>query len=87
MVDCIWNSYCLEMVQGMPVAGIVSAQRLWRFVPRPGTELALEQLGRESERETAPDEEMEGLDFEEDEVDRDEGDVEDVALADEMGAD
>jgi hypothetical protein len=27
---------------------------------------------------------MEGLDFEEDEGDRDEGDVEDVALADEM---
>ena len=50
-------------------------------------ELALEQLGRESVRETAPDEEMEGLYFEEDEVDHDEGDVEDVALADKMGVD
>jgi len=72
MVDCIRNSYHLETVQGMPVAGIVSARRLRRFVPRPGTGLADEQLVKESARESVPNEEMEGLDFEEDEVDHDE---------------
>jgi hypothetical protein len=87
MVDCIWNLYHLEMVQGMPVAGIMSAQRLWRFVPRPGMGLADEQLVKESARESVPNEKMEGLDFEEDEVDHDEGDVEDIALADEMRVD
>ena len=87
VVNCIRNLYRLEMIQGFPVAGTVSARRLQRFVPRPGTELALEQLGKESERETVPDEEMKGLDFEEDKVDCDEGNVEDVALADEMGVD
>jgi hypothetical protein len=87
VVDHIQNSYHLETVQGMPVAGTVSAQRLQCFVPRLGTELAQEQLERECARETAPNEEMEGLDFEEDEVDLDEGDVEDVALADEIGVD
>src|SRR5882762_1246570 len=84
VVDCIWNSYRLETIQGLPVAGTVSARRLRRFVPRTGTELAREQLGRESTRENVPDEAMEGLDFEEDEGDREEGDVEDVVLADEM---
>ena len=43
-----------------------------------GTELAREQAEIESRREGVPDEVMEGLDFEEDDVDRDEGDVEDI---------
>jgi hypothetical protein len=37
VVDCIWNSYCLEMIQGLAVAGTVSAQRLWSFMLQPGT--------------------------------------------------
>jgi len=33
VVDCIRNSYRLETIQGLPVAGTVSAQRLRRFMP------------------------------------------------------
>ena len=79
IVDCIRNSYRLKTVQGLPYAGTVSARRLRRFMPRPGTELWREQMKIEMLREGAPDEVMEGLDPE-DEADKDEGDVKDVEL-------
>jgi len=41
-----------------------------------GTELAKAQAEIESRQEGVPDEVMEGLDFEEEDVDKDEGDVE-----------
>jgi hypothetical protein len=53
-----------------------------RFVPREGTALACEQLELESRRISAPNEVIEGLDFEEDQVDQEEGVVEDVVLGD-----
>ena len=74
------NSYQLETVQGLPVGGMFSARRLRRFIPRPGTELAMQQLEIESKQVGVPDELMEGLDFEEDEMDGEEGTVEDVVL-------
>jgi hypothetical protein len=53
---------------------------LCRFVPRPGTELEREQAEIERSWVGAPDEVMEGLDFEEEDGDRDEGEVDDVVL-------
>lgn len=83
VVDCIRNTYRLQTIHGLPVAGTVSARRLRRFVPRPGTILANEQIDIEMSRVGVPDEVMEGLDFEEEEEDRDEGEVEDVDLGEE----
>ena len=80
VVDQRCNSYWLETVQGLPVGGMFSARHLWRFIPRPGTELATQQLEIESKRVGVPDEPMEGLDFQEDEMDGEEGTVEDVVL-------
>jgi hypothetical protein len=80
VVDCIRNAYHFRTIQGLPVAGMVSARRLRWFVPREGTALAREQLELESKRVGAPDEVMEGLDFEEDQADQEEGVVEDVVL-------
>lgn len=80
IVDCIRNSYRLVTIQGLPIAGTVSARRLRRFVPRVGTELAQEQMEIEAKRVGVPDEIMEGLDFEEEEGDWDKGEVEDVIL-------
>ena len=80
VVDQRCNSYRLETVQGLPVSGMFSAQRLRRFVPRPGTELVAQQLEVESKRVGLPDEPMEGIDFEEDAADGEDGDVEDVLL-------
>ena len=74
------NLYQLEMVQGLPVSGMFSTWWLWRFVPRPGTELAVQQLEVESKRVGLPNEPMEGIDFEEDAMDGKDGDVEDVLL-------
>ena len=79
-MDCIRNSYRLQTIQGLPVSGVVSARRLRRFVPRPGTELEREQIEIEMDRVGIPDEVMEGLDFEEEEGDRDEGEVDDIVL-------
>ena len=62
------------------MSGVVSARRLRRFIPRPGTELEREQAEIEMTRVGVPDEVMEGLDFEEEEGDRDEGEVDDVVL-------
>ena len=67
-------------MHGLPVVGTVNAQQLCRFVPRPGTILANEQMEIEMNQVGAPDEVMEGLYFEEEDDDRDEGDVEDVDL-------
>jgi hypothetical protein len=78
VVDCIQNAYCLRTIQGLSVAGTVSVRCLRRFVPREGTALAHEQLELESKQVGAPDEVMEGLDFEEDQTDQEEGVVEDV---------
>ena len=61
------------------MSGVISARRLRRFTPRPGTELEREQAEIEMRRVGVPDEVMEGLDFEE-EGDRDEGEVDDVVL-------
>jgi hypothetical protein len=80
VVDCIRNAYRLQMIQGLPVVGMVSARRLRQFIPREGTALAREQLELESKHIGALDEVMEGLDFEEDQVDQEEGVVEDVVL-------
>lgn len=80
VIDCIRNAYRLQTIQGLPVAGTVSARRLRRFIPRVGTALAFEQLELEAGRVGVPDEVMEGEDFEEDVVDQDEGDVADVEL-------
>ena len=80
VVDQRRNSYRLETVQGLPVGGMFSARHLWRFIPRPGTELVTQQLEIESKRVGVPDEPMEGLDFQEDEMDGEEGTVEDVVL-------
>jgi len=60
--------------------GTVSARHLRWFIPREGTALAREQLELESKCIGAPDEVMEGLDFEVDQVDQEEGVVEDVVL-------
>jgi hypothetical protein len=79
-VDCIQNLYRLQTIQGLPVSGVVSARRLCRFIPRPGTELEREQMEIEMSRVGALDEIMEGLDLEEEEGDRDEGEVEDIIL-------
>jgi hypothetical protein len=79
-VDCIRNSYRLQTIQGLPVSGVVSAQRLHRFIPRPGTELECEQIKIKMSRVGVPDEIMEGLDLEEEEGGRDEGEVEDIIL-------
>ena len=68
------------MIHGLPVAGRVSARRLRRFIPRPGTTLASAQWKVESERVAKPNEPMEGADFEDDAVDVHEGEVEDVRL-------
>jgi hypothetical protein len=68
------------MIQGLPVAGMVSVRRLHWFVPREGTALGREQLELVSKQIGAPDEVMEGLEFEEDEVDQEEGVVEDMVL-------
>ena len=81
------NAYHLQTIQGLPVAGTVSARRLRRFVPREGTELAHEQLELESKCVGAPDEVLEGLDFEEDQVDLEEGVVENVALGEDEDED
>ena len=80
VIDQQRNSYQLEMVQGLLVSGMFSAQRLWRFVPRPGTELSVQQLEVESKQVGLPDEPMEGIDFEEDAADGEDGDVKDVLL-------
>jgi len=80
VVDCIRNSYRLQTIQGLPVSGVVSARRLRRFIPRPGTELEHEQIEIEMGRVGIPDEVMEGLDYEEEEGDRDEGEVDDIVL-------
>ena len=62
------------------MAGRVSARRLRRFIPRPGTTLAIAQLKLESERVAKPNEPMEGANFEDDAADVHEGEVEDVWL-------
>ena len=80
VVDCIRNSYRLQTIQGLPVSGVVSARRLRRFIPRPGTELEREQIEIEMGRVGIPDEVMEGLDYEEEEGDWDEGEVDDIVL-------
>ena len=80
VVDRIRNAYRLQTIQGLPIAGTVSARRLRRFTPRPGTMLAREQIEIEANRESMPNEPMEGLDIEEEDGDRDEGEVEDVDL-------
>jgi hypothetical protein len=80
VVDCIQNSYHLQTIQGLPVSGVVSVRRLHRFIPRPGTELERKQIEIEMDRVGIPDEVMEGLDFEEEEGDRDEGEVDDIVL-------
>jgi hypothetical protein len=82
-VDCIQNSYQLQTIQEFPVSGVVSTQRLCRFIPRPGTELEHEQIKIEMNRVGVPDEVMEGLDFEEEE-DQDEGEVDDIVLGEEV---
>ena len=66
------------MIQGLSLGGTISARRLRRFIPHLGTELAREQAEIESRREGVPDEIMEGLDFEEEDVDKEEGEVEDI---------
>ena len=81
VVDQRHNSYRLETAQGLPIGGMFSARHLRRFVPRPGTELARQQLEVELKRVGKPDESMEGLDFEENGVDQEDGDVEEVALS------
>jgi hypothetical protein len=57
------------------------------FVPREGTELAHKQLELEYKHVGTPDEVMEGLDFEEDQVDLEEGVVENVALGEDEDVD
>ena len=69
ITDQIRNSYQVEMIHGLPVAGRVSARQLWQFIPRPGTTLALVQLKLESERVAKPNKLMEGADFEDDAAD------------------
>jgi hypothetical protein len=80
VVDCIQNSYRLQTIQGLPVSGVVSAQRLHGFIPRPRMELECKQIEIEMDRVGIPDEVMEELDFEEEEGDRDEGEVDDIVL-------
>jgi hypothetical protein len=80
VVDCIRNSYQLQTTQGLPVPGVISARRLRRFIPRLGTKLECEQAEIERNRVGVPDEVMEGLDFEEEDGDRDKGEVDDVVL-------
>ena len=80
IVDCIWNSYQLRTIQGLPVSEVVSVRRLRRFIPRPGTDLEREQIKIKMDRVGILDEVMEGLDFEEEEGDQDEGEVDDIVL-------
>lgn len=81
IVDCIRNSYQLEMIQGLPMGMAVCARRLQQFVPHLGTTLGNEQLEIKAWRVGLSGEVMEGLDLEE-EGDQDEGEVEDVILGD-----
>ena len=80
IVDQVRNSYRLETIQGIPIAGLVSAHRLQRFTPRPGTLLAEEQMRLEFGRVAEPNVPMEGATFDEDVADEEEGEVDDVML-------
>jgi hypothetical protein len=40
------NSYTLETLNGLPLAGVYNSRRLRRFEPREGTELAKGELAR-----------------------------------------
>ena len=80
IVDQVWNSYRLETIQGLPIAGLVSACRLRRFTPRPGTLLVEEQMWLEFGRVAELDVPMESVTFNEDVADEEEGEVDDVML-------
>ena len=80
IVDQIRNSYRLEMIQGLPIVGLVSAHHLQQFTPRPGTLLAEEQMWLEFGRVAEPDVPMEGVTFDEDVAGQEEGEVDDVML-------
>ena len=40
------NSYTLETLSGLPLAGVYNSRRLRIFEPRAGTKLAMEELAR-----------------------------------------
>ena len=80
IMDQVCNLYHLETIQGLPIAGLVSTHRLRRFTPRPRTLLAEEQMQLEFGRVAEPDVPMEGVTFDEDVVDQEEGEVDDVML-------
>jgi hypothetical protein len=58
------NSYTLETLAGLPLAGVYNSRRLRQFLPREGTRLALNELARmeeveENELQEGEEEEME----------------------------
>ena len=58
------NSYTLETLAGLPLAGVYNSRRLRQFLPREGTKLALDELARmeeveENELQEDEEEEME----------------------------
>jgi hypothetical protein len=80
VLNDIMSSYYLHnhRIFGLNALGTISARHLQCFIPRSGTELVRELAEIESRREGVPDEIMEGLDFEEEDVDKEEGEVEDI---------
>ena len=79
-MDQVHNSYHLETIQGLPIAGLVSTHHLQQFTPRPRTLLVEEQMQLEFGRVAELDVPMEGVTFDEDVADQEEGEVDDVML-------
>ena len=58
------NSYTLETLAGLPLAGVYNARRLWQFSPREGTQLAMDELAWTEEVE---ENELQNMEEEEEE--------------------
>ena len=59
------NSYTLETLAGLPLAGVYNARRLRQFLPREGTRLAMDELARMEEVE---ENELQDMEEEEEEM-------------------
>jgi hypothetical protein len=53
------NSYTLETLAGLPLAGLYNSRRLRQFLPREGTKLAMDELARMEEVEENEQRDME----------------------------
>ena len=64
---CQVNSYTLETLAGLPLAGVYNARRLWQFLPREGTRLAMDELAQMEEVDKNELQDMEEEEEEEEE--------------------